>query len=87
MTAAPDLRQLQRFTITLQHLIEHTRSHGTDLAQGKALFAADPAVAALFDRAIADLATADRALDLLLTGIGPAVPHAHDHDHEHPHSH
>ncbi len=88
MTAAPDPRSLQRFALTLAHLIEHTRSHGEELAQGRALFEADPAVAPLFDRAIADLATAHRALDALLAGIGPvAPPHAHEQTHEHPHSH
>jgi hypothetical protein len=83
--SAPDPRVLQRFSVMLEHLIEHSRSHGEELAQNKALFAADPVVTPLFDRAIADLAAAQSALDALLAGIGPTVPHAHDH--AHPHSH
>jgi len=76
-------RPVERFAITLDHLIEHTRSHGEELALGKALFADQPALAPLFDRAIADLAAAHAALDALLAGIGPVPPHAHDHRHSH----
>lgn len=93
MTIGEDDRALQRFTVMVEHLLDHTKSHATELEGGRALFAPDAPALPLLDKALAELGTAHASLEALLghvdggrtAGDGHRLAHGHAHDHSHEH--
>jgi predicted RNA-binding protein len=83
---------LEKLRFLLPHWIEHSQKHGVEFKQWAAAARAEggETLAALLDKAVANMAATDELLKKALADAGgaggtPTQSHYHPHDHDHDH--
>lgn len=85
----PDEKARARLRVYIAHSADHMQDHLREI-EAQSPSVADDGLRALLERAAAELARAQAALEAALDGLGGAdatAPHAHSHAHPHDHGH